>query len=382
MSASYRVWLDEKLVKLQNIDCYSAGITPASLADQLGVAQSEITKLNFNENLYIDRAKQTALMKQLCDEIDLRMYPEDEEVKLRQKLSCHLEIPSDFLVVGNAGDELIDRMVRLFIETGDAAVSFTPSFAIPRLCVKRQGGQYLEIPLTADFQLDINAMLGAFSDKTRLLYLCSPNNPTANQLNPQDIEKLTRAFPGIVILDEAYGEFADYSFISRIHEFPNMIILRTFSKAFGLAMLRLGYAVANPELAKVLRDKSPMPYPVSGFSIRMGIKMLENITIAQSAVSALITERTNLIEQLNQIEGVEAFASQADFILINTQTPADQVYIKLLKRGIILKKWGKLLQYENCFRITVGLPEMNAKLIEALKQIQGEKNNEDPRGSS
>jgi histidinol-phosphate aminotransferase len=370
MSASYRAWLDKKLAKLGAIDCYSAGVTPEGLADQLGVESSEIVKLNFNENLYIDRAKQTDIMKQLCDEIDLRMYPEDEEIKLRQKLSRHLAVPEDFLVVGNAGDELIDRMVRLFIEPSDAAVAFTPSFAIPRLCVKRQGGQYIEIPLNADFQLNINAMLDAFSEKTRLLYLCSPNNPTANQLNPNDIEKLTQAFPGIVILDEAYGEFADYSFISRIQEFPNMIILRTFSKAFGLAMLRLGYAVANPELAKVMRDKSPLPYPVSGFSIRMGIKMLENITIAQSAVSALITERINLIDQLNQIKGIQAFASQADFVLINTQTPADQLYTKLLKRGIILKKWGKLLQYANCFRITVGLPEMNAKLIEALKQIQ------------
>jgi len=378
--SSYRAWFTEKLTHLQAIDCYNAGVTSEGLASQLGVEQSKIVKLNFNENLYIDRAKQISLMKQLCDEIDLRLYPEDEEIKLRQKLSCYLDVPEDFLVVGNAGDELLDRVIRLFIEPKDMAVSFTPSFAIPRLCVKRQGGQYIEVPLNANFQLNTVAMLETFSDKTRLLYLCSPNNPTANQLNPKDIEELTHAFPGIVIIDEAYGEFANYSFISRIHEFPNMIILRTFSKAFGLAMLRLGYAVANPELAMILRDKSPLPYPVSGFSIRMGIKMLENITITQSAVLALITERTNLINQLNQIEGVEAFPSQADFILINTQTPADQVYTKLLKRGIILKKWGMLLQYKNCFRVTVGLPEMNAKLIEALKQIQGEKNDEDSRG--
>ncbi|MCL2358223.1 MAG: histidinol-phosphate transaminase [Nitrososphaerota archaeon] len=383
MNTSYQAWFDEKLAKLQNIDCYNAGITPEGLAKQLGVEQSEIIKLNFNENLFIDRTKQTALIKQLSEEIDLRLYPEDEEVKLRKKLSHYLNVPQDFLVVGNAGDELIDRIVRLFIEPRDVAVSFTPSFAIPRLCVKRQGGQYIEIPLRANFQLDTNTMLNTFSDKTRLLYLCSPNNPTTNQLNPQDIEKLVQAFPGIVILDEAYGEFADYSFISRIQEFPNMIILRTFSKAFGLAMLRIGYVVANPELAAVLRDKVPLPYPVSGFSIRMGIKMLENIAIAQNAVSALIAERANLIAQLNQIDGVEAFPSQTDFVLINTKAPADQVYTKLLRRGIILKKWGKLLQYENCFRITVGLPEMNAKLLEALKQIQGDKKyDEDTRGLS
>jgi histidinol-phosphate aminotransferase len=223
-----------------------------------------------------------------------------------------------------------------------------------------------------NFQLDVEAMLNLFSDKTRLLYLCSPNNPTSNQMKPEDIERLAKAFPGVVIVDEAYGEFADSSFVPRIREFPNMIILRTFSKAFGLAMLRLGYAVANPELAAVLRDKAPLPYPVSGFTIRMGIKMLDNRDIMREAVGALVTERGKLIKQLNEINGVEAFPSQADFILLNTTTPADEVYRKLLGKGIMLKKWGKLLQYDNCFRATVGLPEMNRKLIVALNEIMSE----------
>ncbi len=372
MNTAYRKWMNEKIAKLNGIDCYSAGWTPEGLAKQLGVDQSKIVKLNFNENLYVDRARQTALMKQLADEIDLRMYPEDEEVKLREKLRDYIGVPKDYLAISNAGDELIDRVIRLFLQKGDCAVSFTPSFAIPRLCVKRLEGEYITVPLKADFQLDVEGMLSKFSEKTRLLYLCSPNNPTSNQMNPKDVETLVKAFPGVVILDEAYGEFADYSFVPRIREFPNAIILRTFSKAFGLAMLRLGYAVANPELAAVLREKAPLPYPVSGFTIRMGIKMLENQDIMRSAVGALVAERTKLISQLNQIEGVEAFPSQADFILINTKKPADEVYEKLLQKGIMLKKWGKLLQYDNCFRVTVGLPEMNAKLISALKDIQGE----------
>ncbi len=372
MSASYRKWIDKKITKLQAIDCYSAGVTPESLAKQIGVGTSGIVKLNFNENLFVDRAKQSTLMKELADEIDLRMYPEDEEVKLRERLTSYIGVPKDYLTIGNAGDELLDRMIRLFVEKGDLAISFTPTFAIPRLCVKRQEGEYITVPLKNDFQIDVQGMLSKFSDKTRLLYLCSPNNPTANQMKPQDVETLVKAFPGIVILDEAYGEFADYSFVPRIREFPNMIILRTFSKAFGLAMLRLGYAVANPELAKILTEKAPLPYPVSGFTIRMGIKMLDNMDIMRTAVAALKTERGKLIRELNQIEGVQAFDSQADFILMNTKKSADDVYEKLLKRGIMLKKWGKLLQYDNCFRVTVGLPEMNAKLIEALKQISGE----------
>ncbi|MCL2256813.1 MAG: histidinol-phosphate transaminase [Candidatus Bathyarchaeota archaeon] len=369
MNTSYHKWLEQKKLKLQTFDCYSAGVTPESLAQQLCVDNSKIVKLNFNENLFIDRSRQTLLLKQIADEIDLRLYPEDEMPKLTKKLAEYLQILPECIVIGNAGDELLDRIIRLFIEKDDVAVSFAPSFVIPKLCVKRQEGEYVTVPLKSNFQLDVPLMLDAFSEKTRLLYLCSPNNPTSNQMRPEDIETLAKAFPGIVILDEAYSEFADYSFVSRIHEFPNMIILRTFSKAFGLAMLRLGYVIANPELAEILTKKAPLPYPVSGFTIRMGIKMLENIDIMQTAVASLKVERENLIKALNQIEGIQAFNSQADFVLMNTKQPADTVYEELLNNGVILKKWGKLLQYENCFRVTVGLPEFNAKLVESLKRI-------------
>ena len=372
MSESYKKWLKQKLLKLQAIDCYSAGATPETIAKQIGVTTKQIIKLNFNENLFMPRVKQAKLVKELAEEIDLRMYPEDEEVKLREKLTGYIKVPKDFLVVGNASDELIDRIIRLFIEKGDIAISFAPTFSIPRLCVKRQEGEYITVPLLSSLQLDVKGMLSKFTDKTRLLYICSPNNPTSTQYKAEDIEKLAKAFPGIVILDEAYGEFADYSFVPRKREFENMIILRTFSKAFGLAALRLGYAVANPELAKIIVEKTPLPYPVNAFSLRMGSKMLDNVDLMMESVRQVKSERAKLIKALNEIDGVQAFDSQANFLLVNTQKPCDEVNEKLLKRGIMLKKWGKILQYDNCFRVTVGLPEMNAKLIEALKQIQEE----------
>lgn len=372
MSTSYGKWLQDKLAKLQAIDCYSAGATLETVAKQIGVSQDDIVKLNFNESLFVDRAKQAKLVKELADEFDLRLYPEDEVPKFLAKLTRYIGAPEDCLAVGNGSDELIDRIVRLFTEKGEATLSFTPTFSIPRLCVKRQGGEFGVVALLGNLQLDVRGLKSKFSDKTRLLYLCSPNNPTSTQFKMKDVEALAKAFPGIVILDEAYAEFADYSFVPRIKEFRNMIILRTFSKAFGLAALRLGYAVANPELAKILSEKAPLPYPVSGFTLRMGSKMLDNINLMKESVKELVSERAKLIKALNKIEGVQAFVSQADFLLVNMQKPADEVNLKLLKRGIMLKKWGKILQYDNCFRVTVGLPEMNKKLIEALKQIQSD----------
>jgi histidinol-phosphate aminotransferase len=372
MSESYKKWIKQKLTKLQAIDCYSVGATPETVAKQLGITTKQIIKLDFNENLFMPRVKLAKLVKELAEEIDLRMYPENEESKLREKLTGYIKVPKDFLVVGNASDELIDRIIRLFVEKGDLAVSFAPTFSIPRLCVKRQEGEYITVQLQSNLQLDVKGMLSKFSDKTRLLYLCSPDSPTGTQYNAKDIEALAKAFPGIVILDEAYVEFANYSFVPRIREFENMIVLRTFSKAFGLAALRLGYAVANPELAKIINEKAPLPYPVSGFTLRMGYKMLDNVDLMMDSVKQVKSERAKLIKALNELEGVQAFDSQANFVLMNTQKPCDLVNQKLLWKGIIVKKWGKILQYNNCFRVTVGLPEMNVALIEALREIEGE----------
>ncbi len=369
MSATYKKWLEDKLVKLQAIACYTAGVSPETVAKQLGITTKQVVKLNFNENLFFPRVKQAKMIKELSEEIDLRLYPEDEDAKLGEKLSAYIGAPKDNIVIGNGSDELIDRIVRLFIEKGETALSFSPTFAIPPLCVKRQEADYVTVPLLSSLQLDVKGLLSKFSDKTRLLYICSPNNPTSTQYKMEDVETLAKAFPGIIILDEAYAEFADYSFVPRISEFQNMIILRTFSKAFGLAALRLGYAVANPELAKILTEKAPLPYPVSAFTLRMGSKMLDNVSLMMESVKQLKKERGKLIKALNEIDGVQTFDSQANFLLVNTQKPADEVNEKLLKKGIMLKKWGKILQYNNCFRVTVGLPEMNTKLIEALKQI-------------
>jgi len=372
MSATYRRWLKNKLAKLEAIECYTGGVTAETIAKQIGVTPAEIVKLNFNESLFVDRGKQEELVGEVARELDLRLYPEDEVPKFYSKLSGYIGAPSDCLVVGNGSDELIDRIVRLFVDEGEVLLSFAPTFSIPRLCMQRQKGEYIAVPLQSDLQLDVKGLLSHFSNETRLLYLCSPNNPTSTQFKKGDVEILAKAFPGIVILDEAYGEFADYSFVPQLRDYPNMIILRTFSKAFGLAALRLGYVVTNPEIAKVLNEKSPLPYPVSGFTLRMAAKMLENVDLMEKAAKELLAERGKLIKALNKIKGVQAFDSQADFLLMNTQKSADEVNEKLLKRGIMLKKWGKILQYENCFRVTVGLPEMNAKLIEALKEIQGE----------
>jgi histidinol-phosphate aminotransferase len=372
MNAECKKWLDKTLEKLQTSEIYNAEKTNEEIAKKYGLKTTDIVKLNYNENLYIPREKVIPLLKEVAEECDFRIYPQEEEARLREKLSEYLQVPQDWITLGNSSDEVMERVIRIFMEKGNAAVTFTPTFSVFKYCVMYEGAEYVAVPLRDDFIVDMPAMRKAFTQKARLLYLCSPNNPTASQLKPREIEALTEEFPGIVMVDEAYGEYADYSAVPLINKYENLIILKTFSKAFSLAGLRLGYAVANPALAKAL-DKTPAPYPVNVVSLSMGRKMLENIGLMRESVAALKLERGKLINRLNEITGVEAFDSKANFVLFNTTKPYGEVYETALRQGLVMKKLGKLLKYENCLRTTVGLPQMNAKLIRALTEFMGEK---------
>jgi histidinol-phosphate aminotransferase len=371
MSDLCKKWLDEKLSKLQSSEIYKAEKTNETIAKEYGLTSKEIVKLNYNENLFIPREKVIPLLKEVADECDFRIYPQEEEAQLKQAISQYLQVSVDNITFGNSSDEVMERVIRIFLEKGNSAVTFTPTFTVFKYCVEYQGAKFVSVPLKEDFSIDVENMRKAFTSDARLLYLCSPNNPTGNQLKPMEIEALIEEFPGIVLVDEAYGEYADYSVIPLIKKYQNLVVLRTFSKAFSLAGLRLGYAIANPRLAKAL-DKTPAPYPVNVISLSMGRKMLENIGLMRESVAALKQERGILINSLNKIKGVKAFDSKANFVLFRTEKPYEQVYEAVLSKGLVIKKLGKLLNYENCLRTTVGLPEMNNKLLSVLKNYMEE----------
>ncbi len=364
-------WLDSKIARMQRIESYAAEHTNESIAKKYSLKLDSILKLNYNENLFLPRDKQVALLKEVAEECDLRIYPQDQEVKLKEEIGEYLHVPPDSVAIGNSSDEVMDRIIRIFLEEGEKAVTFTPTFSVFKCSVNYGGAEFVGVPLRDDFSVDIEEMRANFTTDAKLLYLCSPNNPTANQLKQREIETLMEDFPGIVMVDEAYAEYADYSVVSLIGKYENLVVLRTFSKAFGLAGLRLGYAVANPRLACTI-NKLPAPYAVNVISLSMGRKLLENVSIVKQSVEALKAERHKLIDALNTINGVEAFDSKTNFVTFNVNKPYNDVYLNLLKQGLVIKNLGKLLQYPNCLRTTVGLPETNRKLLKALKDYMGE----------
>ena len=371
MRAECKRWLERKIARIQGLESYGAEHTNESIAKKYGLSPAAILKLNYNENLFLPREKLVPLLKEVAEECDLRIYPQEEENRLKEKIGDYLKVSAECVAIGNSSDEVMDRVIRIFLEKGDRAVTFTPTFSIFKYCVNYGGADFVGVPLRDDFTIDAKAMQAAFKPDAKLLYLCSPNNPTASQLKLEEVEVLTEEFPGVVLVDEAYAEYADYSVVPLIDKYENLVVLRTFSKAFGLAGLRLGYAVANPKLAFTI-DKLPTPYAVNVVSLSMGRKLLENMAIVKESVEALKAERGNLINRLNEIKGVEAFDSKANFVLFNVDKPYEEVYLNVLKQGLVIKKLGKLLQHKNCLRSTVGLPEMNRKLLKALNDYMGE----------
>jgi histidinol-phosphate aminotransferase len=371
MNAQCKKWLDKKLEKLQGSEIYTPEKTNEEIAKQYGLKTTDVVKLNYNENLYIPREKVIALLKEVAEECDFRIYPQEEETDLKQKISEYLQVSTECVTLGNSSDEVMERIIRIFLEEGESSVTFTPTFSVFKYCVQHQNANYVAVPLKDQFVIDMEGMRRAFNAQTRLLYLCSPNNPTANQLKPREIETLIEEFPGLVLVDEAYAEYADYSVVSLIDKYQNLIVLRTFSKAFSLAGLRLGYAIANQSLSKAL-GKTPAPYTVNVVSLRMGSKMLENVGLMRESVVALKAERGKLINELNEIQGIEAFESKANFVLFNSKKPYSEVYESALRKGLVIKKLGKLLNYENCLRTTVGLPEMNQKLLTTLRKYMSD----------
>lgn len=362
-----RKWIKLKL-KAVRLNSYIFGESIKSVEQRLGVKRSKIIKLDLNENFFIPRKRLLALVKEALEDLDPRLYPQEEEERLREKLSTYVGLSASHIAIGNGGDEIIERIAHLFLGKGEQAITISPTFPMYRHAINLQKARLIEVPLKADFSLDVNGLLSKATTKTKVLFLCSPNNPTANQFEMDDIKSLIESFPGIVVVDEAYVEFADYSVTPLIKKCENLVVIRTFSKAFGLAGLRLGYCIADTEIIRALSEIVRLPYPVNTVSLKVGTKILENIGVVEEAVKKTRVEREKLVKALNDIDGVKAFKSKTNFVLFRTEKPSDKIYYGLLKKGVLIKEIGTILGFQNCLRTTVGLPWMNAKLVESLKE--------------
>lgn len=299
----------------------------------------------------------------------LNRYPDPYQRELKSAISRFKRIEEERIFLGNGSDEIIDLSIRIFCSPGiDKILTFTPTYGMYEVSASVNDVEVLKIPLNDNFQIDIPKAKNLFNDqKLKLIFICSPNNPTSNSMNFKDVEYIVKNFKGIVLIDEAYIDFSEkLSFIKLIDKYDNLIIMQTFSKAFGLAAVRVGMAFTNPSIIKYFNKLKP-PYNISFINQQTVLKKLSRIEEYNKQVLRIKKERIRLANSLSEIRVVEkVYPSDANFLLLKVKD-ANNLYNTLVKKNIIVRNRSSVIK--NCLRITVGKRNENDMLIEALREL-------------
>ncbi|MDP4266252.1 MAG: histidinol-phosphate transaminase [Bacteroidota bacterium] len=299
---------------------------------------------------------------------NVNRYPDPYQRKVKDKISAIKGIPSENIFLGNGSDEVIDLLIRAFCYPGkDEIIIMPPTYGMYSVSAEINNVGIKEVFLTSEYDMDVDKVLASVTDKTKLIFICSPNNPTGNCLKNEDIKRVINTFNGLVILDEAYIDFSEKkSFLKSLLTYPNLVIMQTFSKAWGLAGIRLGMAFADKFIIDIMNKIKP-PYNVNELTQKKAIEALNNLELKNRMVDILLKERELLEKQLTKFDFVEkVYPTDSNFILVKTLN-ANKIYDYLVNKSIIVRNRSNISLCLNCLRITVGTKEENKLLIEALE---------------
>lgn len=298
-------------------------------------------------------------------------YPDPLQNELKERISRIKGVPPKHIFLGNGSDEAIDLLFRAFCNPGkDNVVVLPPTYGMYEVSAHINDVEVRKVPLNPNFQLDLDGIAEAIDENTKLIFICSPNNPTGNSIFREDIETLLVNFNGIVVVDEAYINYAKQrTFIQELTEYANLVVLQTFSKAWGMAGLRLGMAFSSQPIIEVLNKIKP-PYNINQATQLLALQALDQIQQVNDWIRQTVSERQRLVDRLSELEIVtRIYPSDANFLLVRTKD-AKKIYQYLVGKGIIVRDRSNVLLCEDCLRITVGTPAENDELLAQLKEFE------------
>ena len=298
-------------------------------------------------------------------------YPDPMQWKIKEKISNIKQVPVNNIFLGNGSDEPIDLLYRCFCEPGvDEVILFPPTYGMYEVSANINNINCNRVPLSQEFQLDLEALESAIKPNTKIIWICSPNNPTGNSIDRQDIEMVLNNFDGLVVVDEAYINFSrQKSLVNDLADYPNLVVLQTLSKAWGLAGLRVGMAFASEEIVGYLNKVKP-PYNISEPVQELTLKALDEIGQVNDMILQLVDARKQLEHDfIKSPQVVKVFPSDANFLLVEF-TQAKAMYDYLVSKGIVVRDRSNVLLCDNCLRITVGTDAENLKLVDAINSFQ------------
>jgi histidinol-phosphate aminotransferase len=356
----------EKLVRphLAGFTGYSASVSPDTLAGKVDVPVEDVIKMNANENPY---GCSPRVLKALSDKPHFHIYPDDGQMELRKLLAGYVSVSTERVVAGHGSNTLIDYIVRLFVGPGDEVINCVPTFDLYRFSTEICGGNLVNIERDEDYIIDVKKVKAAVNNKTKLIFLATPNNPTGNAIPQEDIvDIISTGVP--VVVDEAYYEFCGETAVPLADKYENLMVLRSFSKWAGLAGLRVGYGILPPRIVDYLMAIK-IPHNVSVASEIAVRESLADLDYLQDKVKALISERERMFTELQKLSWLKPYPSQANFVFCTLlKGNAAELHLELQKKGILVRYFDKPL-LTNSIRISAGKPEHTDALIKALQDL-------------
>ena len=335
---------------IQQMKAYS------SARDEYKEFQADMVFLDANENPFDN---------------SLNRYPDPQQAALKALISDQKEVALDQILLGNGSDEVLDLIFRAFCEpNSDNILTLPPTYGMYDVLANLNAIENIQVPLSSDFQIEVDLVIENIKPNTKLLFICSPNNPSGNTVDRSAIERLLKAFNGLIVIDEAYIDFTEEtSWTQFLNVYPNLIVVQTLSKAYGLAGIRLGICYASKEIIAVL-NKIKTPYNVNTLSQEAAVKALHNKDVVSDQIASILNERIRLKKALTAYSFIKKiYPSEANFFLIKVDD-ANKRYDELIKNGIVVRNRSSQLHCDNCLRITVGSPSENTQLLTLLKTLK------------
>ena len=330
----------------------------------------QVVKLDLNENFAVEGDEVEKLLLNACQDLDIRAYPPAYGSMAVKALSSFLGFNESEIAVGNGEDEILDLLMKILVKENSLVITVEPTFTTYTYFAKLYGVRKATVLLKPNFELDVDKVLEQADRGKALLLICSPNNPTGNQFAREDVEKILQEFRGIVVIDEAYVDFAKYSIIDWVRNFDNLIVLRTFSKAFGLAGIRFGCLISNKTIVECVK-RVTAPFNMNVVTQRMIVLALQNWKYFKERIQQVIKEREWLSQSMAEIDGIAPCVSDANFILFKItkdDLSSSTITRRLKSRNVLVKDRGDLPLLANCIRVAVGTRQMNQTFLTALRK--------------
>ncbi|MFQ6135510.1 MAG: histidinol-phosphate transaminase [Nitrososphaerales archaeon] len=356
---------------LEDFEPYEWETPSGDIASRLGLKVEQIVRFDTNASPTVPKKWLRELASKLED-IGINDYPDTSYLKFRRAVSRYIDIDPDRITVTNGADEGLDIIVKTFIDNGTDAVVSTPTYMFYKAVTQIAGGNIVSVPRREDFSDDEEDLLeAAKKDSTRIIFLCSPNNPTGNSTKRETAIRLLEESDVVIAVDEAYSEFSGKTLLDLTDRYDNLIILRTFSKAFSLAGARVGYMVASKKTIDLLNKIRP-PNSLSVISLALAELALNDLETVRENIRFIVRERERCRSFLERLQRLMVYPSEANFLLLKfDEIDPEQVYKLLMQRGLVVRNVSRTPGLERCLRFSVRLPEQNDMLLDAISEVTG-----------